>query len=496
MAHTPGFASTPAFHPALTGIVQRSYDKFIAVYRQPDIASALGLWIETFYRRPHPQFVPGALLDMLRTPGAGIGHRSLPTAVFLSEIFRKICTKPSEAQEIIGHMIVAQHMEGFLAGGSNAHSDAAAEANEKMDTVLRGLWLANTPECDEVLKAAARRFQGAVSDAAGADDDEVKLVAALAQSLYPADGQRQRGHILHWPIPFMNLPLFEKTLKEQTFPVYGCTRYWFMHTHAMHGWANSSDKAQAGRVAVTSPQIAQALTMSMVDSYWHCFYATGNQECVERVLDVGTVYAAEFLEDYGPEWFTQYHDNVSPKNASNIPEEFREDPYSLMRFETSRYALHTFLQHLATHAVVADCYAAHYSRVVGQTSLTDPFGTQNVMTSFGNQRIKLLKFLLPLVQELCVVAATEGIGSGKYPASFALLDDGHVEAAVHRKLLDDGGMSAHHDAPAITDGHASKTKQQEAVQQPVQVPAASSIADNASRDPKRITLTRRKHANR
>jgi hypothetical protein len=444
----PSPSPSPSPSPAAPASVLRALEPVASAHARFEAAYAEGVsgtpgfqaWAETFYRRPHPELLPGALVDILRTPGLGVGPSSLPVATFLAGILRVVCKDPKDVAEAVELMLAAMEREGVGATRSTPPPPPgmAAEAGEKLDTFLRALWLANTPACDAYLGTASGEWLHSVAAAAAASPSPPSSslppppkptqehIRALAQSLLPPPEHRNRLHITQWPIPILTLASFERHLRACPFPLYGCTRHFFMHTHALHTFAK--DPALASRVQLMSPLLAQALTTSLVDALWAAFYLSGRPEPVLRVLDVGTAYV-DFLDEYGDEYVREW-----PKEA---PAGLADDPLGLMAFEASRYALHSFLSHCETHTAVSDIAARQLAHLYEQVMTRDPLGIHLqgvaggmaahgddpnvVLTAFGRKRLDLLQLLLPAMARAGEEAARAGVGSGAYPGSFRAL---------------------------------------------------------------------------
>ena len=469
-------------------------------------------WAESFYRRPHPELLPGALLELVRaSPGAAVGAASLPAAVFLSEVARGALHGPTEGAALMD-ALTACVREAREAPGAGV-TGAADEALEKADTVLRALWLANTPACDSVLEAAASQWSdamgggggggggGAATTATGAPSSssssssfpspsssssaaalegrgETEVEAALGRSLFPPAGQRHRAHITQWPLPVMNLTLFERHLSACDFPLYGCTRFWFMHTRAVRSFATSADARVRGRVGLLSPRLAQDLTVAIVDALWASFYATGAAVAVLRVLDVATLYL-EFLDEPGlGERFVMPAADAAEgadgrptadgadEDATLLPpppSHLLEDPLTLMRFEASRHALHSLLRHAAAHVAVGEAVLAQHDSLEERVNFVDPAGNgDGALTGFGAKRLQLLRRLRPTLEQLARHAKSEGVGSGKWPQCMAILHGASSPDAETSRLIEADAGQSHHSAAGSVDKELSDAARERA----------------------------------
>jgi hypothetical protein len=229
-----------------------------------------------------------------------------------------------------------------------------------------------------------------------------------------------------------------------------------MHTRAGYVLARQSKPS----FAVLVPHLATVVTRALVDGYWSYFYATGDPVAISKVLDVGTPYTA-FVEEYGDAPVVHYKPlprGADGSGSSDDPvfrdwaADFEDDPYSLMRFDTSRYALWTLVMNAATHTHVGESFLRQADQLHDHVALLDPVTRLETMTAFGEQRLQLIKLLAPAVHEMHQRALMDGIGSGQWPASYdagrlaALSGEGLGSAA---RLLSDGtGDSALHGAPA------------------------------------------------
>ena len=451
-------------------------------------------WAESFYRRPHPELLPGALLELVRaSPGAAVGAASLPAAVFIAEVARGALRGPAEGAALLD-ALTASVREEREAPGAGA-TGAADEALEKADTVLRALWLANTPACDSVLEAAASQWadamgggsasaKAAAATAAGAPrpsssstaapsegrggPDVEDALAALGRSLFPPVGQRHRAHITQWPLPVMNLALFERHLSAHDFPLYGCTRFWFMHTRAVRSFASSADARVRGRVGLLSPRLAQDLTVAIVDALWASFYATGAAAAALRVLDVATLYL-EFLDEPGlGERFVMPTAEGAADGGEEAtllpppPTHLLEDPLTLMRFEASRHALHSLLRHVAAHVAVGEAVLTQHDTLEERVNLVNPAGDgDGALTGFGAKRLQLLRRLRPTLEQLARHAESEGVGSGRWPQSMAILHGASSpDADAVRRISADAGQSHHSAAGSIDQEPSSASREQ------------------------------------
>lgn len=459
MAAMPATVTDVPVRPEVSAELAVQRDTFGAVFA--DAAASGGRppiqdWVQTYYRRPRLDLLFGAFAEGLRTRGAFTGRAAFPTAVFLSEVLRGVVTESHHVVALMEHFIgaiIELNKEVLGSAPSDDMSPAAALfGSEHLDTVLRGLYLADTPWADEYLASLVDGWKGQLEaqgrgGEGGGDDDLAAAVYALSQSLYPPSPPRPaspRPHILTWPLPSLNIDTFQKALASSPFCPYACTsRHLFMHTHAAYtaaqaapGGAKAAGSGARGKAApprtgakaassfaMLVPELATLLTVSLVDAYWSVFYATGNPAAVLRVLDAATPYM-DFIEEYGDAGVRGYNPAkaavVLGGDGSDLPEEFEDDPFGAMKWETSRYALWSLLSNTATHTVVGEIYFKHFSEVNDSIAILDPISRAEEVTAFGEARYGLLKLLLPGMQAAGRVAAAGGIGSGRWPASYDL----------------------------------------------------------------------------
>lgn len=392
--------------------------RFLRVFsRAEEGNSPLVEWVQTYYRIPRPDLLLGALAHMMKVPGAGVGPAAFPFSVFLSSVLPQ---RVASVDAVRG-LLQAMHAVGGNASLAN---------NEKMDTLLRALHLAHQPTYDTVLEGVSDTFQAQARS--GATDcmprDEQEFLIDAVTSLdpnCPASLQLQRLPLLEWPIPSMDMSKFEHHVRRYRYPLYAGSRYLLAHLNAAHK-LSVTDPAT---FSLFSPVVASMVTKSLVDAYWAGFYATGAHAFVHRVLDVGTPYM-EFMEEYSDKPVTEYDaaEAAQPLPAS-LPPEFESDPFSALRFETSRYALWTLLMNGSTHVRVVEAFLQQYSDISDRVALMDPISRNEDFTAFGRQRLDLMRALLPSMQHLGMHADEHGIGSGEWPAGY-LHDKSHLEAPV------------------------------------------------------------------
>lgn len=426
-------------------------------------------WAETFYRRPHPELLPGAILDLIMTPGAATGTSSLPVAIFLAEIINRLVhRRPEDGVLIIESLIASIESEQSRMTNNTAFAD---EALEKADTVLRAFFLADTPACDLILENAVIQWANAFETINGLKREQMSGLGALGRSFLPPKENRNRKKLHEWPIPVMNLALFERNLTQNEYPFYGCTRYWFMHTHALYSSSflskslltapsqTESTKAEAlrhaGRIKVMSPILAQDLTVSMVDALWSSFYVTGNSACIFRVLDIATLYV-EFLEDPGiGDMYLIPSNNPETIQSGTLlpspPPDLLDDPLSLMRFQASRHALYTLFQHISSHTNVGPFVLKHHEELEDKVDITGSLPTgESTFTSFGEKRLALLRHFRSTFTQLSEQAEKDGIGSGVWPECMkSLFNISDESNKTSKNLIDDGSNHnySHHSAP-------------------------------------------------
>lgn len=465
--------------PPATRSVLLQHRDFKAMYGQAGtVAVPLQDWLQTFYRRPRADLLLGAVFEALRMPGAMAGPSSLPSAVFLSQLLKNHLHTAGEAAAFYATLLEALPRYAQLV-------IARTGGNEVLDAVLRAMFLADRPHFDAFLGKISEEWQqaleeewkeqerggAAASSASPAEEREESFqeLQALAASILPPEGSRHRLPLLDWPIPSLNLPAFEKHLQASPFSLYGCTRYFFELTHAAHLMAKRNRPGFVSSV----PELATEVTKAMVDSYWSLFYASGSPACIAKVLDACTPYA-DFWEEYGPLWFMEWDGRAvqgreseerrreqeekglreADRDYSLLPEELQEDPYSAMRFESSRYALWTLLMNVGTHTRAAEAFVQQLAELNDKLAVMDPFTRAEQVTVFAEKRVQLMKALLPLVAQLGAHADQHGIGSGKWPASYKHAVEAREEKERAAALLQSAGAAS----GLIDDGRAEGSR--------------------------------------
>jgi hypothetical protein len=190
----------------------------------------------------------------------------------------------------------------------------------------------------------------------------------------------------------------------------------------------------------------------MVDAYWGVFYATGEGGAVERVMDVATGYW-EFVEEFGLGPALQY-------TTTPLPPDLQDTPYVAMRFQASRHALWSLLWHAQRHTAVGDHYTSSLKQLNDRAVLSSlgegegEEGEGQGITRFGRDRLDLLLHIKPTMQALSALAWEQGVGSGKWPTTYALL---HKDPLDRLEVGEDGRLAL--PLSAATDSHLLPTSQ-------------------------------------
>ena len=440
--------------------VERQVEQFRNVYGHcgSDVLS-LQEWMQTYYRRPRPDLLVGAWAIASKIPGALTGDAALSGAVFMSHIvlnFQQEKHLHSSLEVLNAASRMRNGTTSESSSGENSTKDSDLRSAELTETLYRAMYLANRPAFDRRLEAVSSRWLASLSETVDSDDE----LAALAQSLFPPPKERIRVPLLEWPIPALSLAVFELHVTRSRYPIYAVTRYLFSGTHAAYLLAKKSDLM---RLAQLLPQLATVVTMSMVDGLWAEFYATGNPKAIIRILDVGTPYM-DFIEEYGVLPVTGYKNELNARRgapavtltsgwgdpaASGLAEEFVSDPYSRMRFETSRYALWTLLIHSSTHTSVGDTLLQHSAMTEDRVAMFGPFGAEEegAMTAHGRTQLLLLKAIMPSIASLRRHSEAGGIGSGHWPASYP--EPGKSSPSTPRQLADGNPLTGLHALPSL-----------------------------------------------
>lgn len=468
---------------------RKQHELFVAAYGEKSVGhSPLEAWMHTFYCKPHPELLPAVMLEIARTPGALTGPNALSFITFFSHLFVKFCQNSRDAEEVLEMYYTALAVD--LPEDYNKDPlQSRPYAPEQLDSLLRAFWLADKPHFDEMLLQSSKKWVDNV-DHMRITEKRKEDLRIFAQSLAPPTTENARTHIVNWPIPCINLAAFEKALKESPICMYGASHYWLSRTYSLYvlnkyGRTRNETEDSIKNTAdfsLLSPRLATDITCAMVDAFWACYYATGDRLPIQRVMDVGTLYW-EFQEEYGDKY-------VSERESSHRtpPEELMDDPYMLMKFECSRYALWTFLNHAGLHTGVSDAFGGMYSELNNKASMFDPLGNLGIMTAFGRRQLDLMHVLFPAMQRMSSLSWKSGIGSGKWPESYALLDSpkllDDLKAIQDAKLIESSSSSSHHhDSPAT----GVTTNSLDIVQRKVPV-SKSSIIDSSSRDRKKVRL--------
>ena len=396
-----------------------------------DSTVRLSEWMQTYYRRPRPDLFRGALIEALQTPGAFAGPAALPAAVFLSYVLPRIAATPSELRATLQYCSdAARATAGTVESGEWIHG-------EVLDTVLRAMYLAHSPLFDHHLEHITAVSAHGVQDGLN-DDDTMNAerraeLASVTKSLYPSrEVAGRRAPVTAWPLPSLVLESFQATLAGDEFPIFGASRFLFMHTHASYVMARRDSRKFVAAV----PELARIVTESIIDGLWARFYATGDAlGTVVRILDAATPYA-DFYEEYGDQWVTKFKPphvaavseevgvGAANDRYSGVPEEFDDDPYGAMRFATSRYAIWTLMVNASTHTVVGQAFARHLAVLDDRLSLMNPIDRETLVTAFGNKRVALMRVLAPAMEEMFAAADGGGIGSGVWPDRFTMHERG------------------------------------------------------------------------
>ena len=434
------------------GSLQRGIERQITEFRSmyghsgSDV-QALVEWMQTYYRRPRPDLLLGALAVAASIPGALTGEASFPAAVFLSHVVPRL---QDEAQAITA--VQALTLAATVGSGPDDPATSTRTA-ELMETMFRAMYFANLPAFDAALESA-------VSESAGqtrrSGHDNAEELAVLAESVFPPGNERVRVPLLEWPIPAMSLSVFELHVTRSRFPVYAASRYLFSGTHAAFLLGKRGDRMQ---LTVLLPHVAAVVTNSMIDGLWSCFYATGNPAPVLRVLDVGTAYV-DFMEEYGFNPVNNYAKETDARGgrpAVSIGVGWEkdsvchEDPYNRMRFETSRYALWTLCTNASSHSFVGEVLLTHAAKMEDQAAMHGPFGADEVdaMTTHGRAQLRLLKMLRTTFTSLHLHATEYGVGSGQWPASYSASSGGAGGSSAPALLSADDTSGGLHSLPAV-----------------------------------------------
>lgn len=424
--------------------LQRQHELFLAVYRgDTHEHNPVEEWMQTYYRRPRPDLLAGALVEAARRDGGAAltGAAAFPTAVFLSHVFDERARRGDGAlQAAVLQAVFAVGSQE--ATGPPAHADAVSE---QLDTLLRGLLLAGTPACDAALEKHLPAYRATLQrHAAGSNGDGASLHAALVASLTPPPPVAEAVPVhLGWSLPAVSLPVFAALLRAAPpsatggvpAPPYGrASRFLLQQLAAGAALAASDTRTFDAR---TAPALACVVTTSLVDAAWARFHATGDPAAVVRVLDVATLFVP-FLEELGDDaerWVTHYRagrpaaDAAAGVDYSSVPAALADDPLAVMRFEASRHALWSLLVHARWHTAVGAAFNAHAADVARAVGGMDALSQTTRVTQFGRHRIALLERLLPTVAELHAAAGDDGIGSGVWPASFRQPEEVAAERA-------------------------------------------------------------------
>ena len=389
----------------------REHDAFLAMYCNS--ASAVDEWMQTYYRRPKPEFLPAAIIEG-RNTGVMLPSSSFSMAVFMSRLFKASFRKEEDRRKLV--------LQSLLAASNGENIDL-----DMLETLLRSLYLADDPLCDLILQQQLKSMKELNHDAS----DAGLLAASLTP---PVDGSRP--HFSTWPIPVINLQGFESHIMSLA-AQYGAVAmgsqygrgslYLLRHMQAAAQQSAADPKRFRSH---TAPALASLVTCQLVDAYWAGFYSTGDPVYVDKVLDVATQYV-DFFEEFGDAWVTQYRQPPPPPPSQpsgglaakavdydGVPPDIADDPLATMRFETSRYALWTFLINASTHTAVCDAFKRHTGRVADSLSVLDSTSVEARMTVFGRKRLRLLELLMPQVAQLATQAGQSGIGSGTWPTSY------------------------------------------------------------------------------
>jgi hypothetical protein len=403
-------------------------------------------WVHSFYRRPHPELLPAALLHAVRDQGGAplLGRGALPAAAFLaSAVFRRCCATEADVVGVLGACAGAV---GAAAGGATAAADAA------LDTVLRAAWLAELPACDAVLAELAEERAAAVRRAPlppeGAPPREELLAAAA--SLFPPAPLRRRAPLLRWPLPAADLASFEAHAREEAFPLYGgASALWGARLRALRGAARRGEGEEGGggargraAAALLAPPLALAISTNMVEAYWAHFCATGDGAAVGRVCDAAAGYG-EFLEEFGLDPVLECGGAGAPP-----PPALAEEPLAALRFSASRFALESLLAHAGRHTAVGDSFSRQLAALNDEAVARDAAtaaGEDGALTVFGERRLRVMHAVRPLMAQFAAEAWATGVGSGQWPPSYAIL---HGEAPPPA-LAWGGGAPLHATAAAV-----------------------------------------------
>jgi hypothetical protein len=462
---TKFFSSKSAdFDKALINTINQQRVEFQQLYASNDSqndAEPLGEWMQTYYRRPRPDLVIGAFAHgLFASNKAFIGNGAFPSVVFLSHVLKQSI---KDKEIFVKFLKMVEYLlkeyrkkEERLSNDSNSDQEKEmlqVAGAEQFDTVLRAIYLSQLSFGDEYLKSVSTAWLDGLEKVDFSDKNAEYLeFSVLAKSIYPVEfGLPARMKLADIPIPSLNLTKFEKHVKENILTVYNSSRYLHNHIYAGYLLANnkSASKVEMAKFSLYSPDLALLVTKSLVDGYWAEFYATSSPRMIEKVLDVGTLYV-KYLEEFGDKYVTEYRGVFSSNNDTNdeidyskIPSDIAQDPIAKLEFESSRYALWTFLVNASTHTNVCEEYFRSLSNLQDKVIMENPLSHDDTLTAFGKQRLELLQLLFPAMSELGKGANDFGIGSGKWPERY--LEDG---GKVSQIADNNSGQSSHHSVPA------------------------------------------------
>jgi hypothetical protein len=391
-------------------------------------------WMHSYYRRPHPELLPAALLHALRDHGGGplLGREALPTSAFLAAaVFRRCCVTEDDVAGVLGACAGAAAVAAADAPAAAAVADAA------LDTVLRAMWLAQLPACDALLARLAEdrgdalraALPGSDADGAGGGAARREELLAAAASLFPPAPLRRRAPLLVWPLPAADLTAFEAHAREEPFPLYGASALWGSRLRALRSAGRGGGAPARAAAALLAPSLALSISTNMVEAYWAHFCATGDPAAVGRVCDAAAGYG-EFLDEFGLAPVLAWRgdsERGGGGGGADVPEALRDDPLAALRFSASRFALASLLAHAGRHTAVGDAFAAALAALNDEAVARDArtaAGADGGLTAFGERRLNVMLAVRPIVAEFAVEAWATGVGSGNWPPSYAALHGG------------------------------------------------------------------------
>jgi hypothetical protein len=240
-------------------------------------AGAAG-WMKNFYKNPTESLggfrsVFQELAVQPQNQQVLSGPASFSTAWFLSHAFQHV---PLEER-----ISIFYDTSVFM-----NESNDVIDADGQLDTILRAFYLMNDERMDAFLQQHVDTCIGNLNEIARtvpADEKElVQLNQDCIQSLLPPAAIRRRAPIWSWTLPAFDVPAFESEVLSQPFPTFGCTRHTFLDCHRLK-YLHANHPTEYDRQL---PLIASSISGSIHDSLWSVFFASGQQACVFRLVDM------------------------------------------------------------------------------------------------------------------------------------------------------------------------------------------------------------------